>query len=431
MNASTAHHALSALPANNVSPIEGHSCAKRLPTSLQLKQQLPLTPALVDQVARHRHSIRAILNGEDSRLLLIVGPCSLHDPRSALEYAERLAELAADLSDQVLLAMRAYVEKPRTTVGWKGLAYDPALDGSDDMAGGLTLSRQLMREMLRLGLPVASELLNPMAAAYFDDVLSWAAIGARTTESQIHREMASGLALPVGFKNGTDGGIAIACDAMKSAAHSHRHFGIDRHGHPAIIESRGNPDTHVVLRGGHAGPNHDSASIGEVRARLAKAGLPSRIMVDCSHANSGKDPLRQPQVLRDVLEQRLAGDRSLIGVMLESHLFEGSQPLSDELRYGVSITDGSWAGTAPKRCCARPWSVCATAENTDACRRRPLIPDARRPAACCRRPACPAPPGRNVWHRSPGRGGCRYGRRRLRPRTGWACAASGRHRRAP
>ena len=326
-------------------PLSTHTCANealtlRLPSSLQLKQQLPLSHALSRQVAAHRQAVRAILNGEDQRLLVIVGPCSIHDPQSALEYAGKLARLAEQVSDEMLLVMRAYVEKPRTTVGWKGLAYDPHLDGSDDMAGGLALSRELMLEMIRLGLPVATELLQPMAAGYFDDLLSWVAIGARTTESQIHREMASGLSMPVGFKNGTDGGATVAVDAMRSASHPHRHFGVDSQGHPAIIQTPGNVDTHLVLRGGHQGPNHDRESVARIHAELIRLKIPCRIMVDCSHANSGKDPLRQPGVFNEVLEQRLQGDRSLIGMMLESHLFEGCQPLSASLQYGVSITDG-------------------------------------------------------------------------------------------
>ncbi|MFJ4143021.1 3-deoxy-7-phosphoheptulonate synthase [Pseudomonas sp. NPDC089734] len=335
------------LSSATVTLLDNTPAPTRLPSTLELKNRLPLSPALTEQVAAHRRAVRAILNGDDSRLLVIAGPCSLHDPRSALEYAERLASLSAEVSDQMLLVMRAYVEKPRTTVGWKGLAYDPALDGSDDMAAGLSLSRHLMREMLLMGLPIATELLQPMAAGYFDDLLSWVAIGARTTESQIHREMASGLPMPVGFKNGTDGGVAVASDAMRSAAHPHRHFGIDRQGHPAIIETQGNPDTHIVLRGGHRGPNYDSQSVALVRASLEKHRIASRIMVDCSHANSGKDPLRQPQVFNDVLEQRLQGDTSLIGMMLESHLFEGCQPLSETLQYGVSVTDGclGWEGS--------------------------------------------------------------------------------------
>jgi 3-deoxy-7-phosphoheptulonate synthase len=335
-----------ALPLSTLNPAN-EALTVRLPSALQLKQQLPLTAALSHQVDTHRQAIRAILNGEDSRLLVIVGPCSIHDPKSAREYAANLARLAHEVSDSMLLVMRAYVEKPRTTVGWKGLAYDPGLDGSDDMTTGLTLSRQLMREVLALGLPVATELLQPMAAGYFDDLLSWVAVGARTTESQIHREMASGLGMPVGFKNGTDGGVGIACDAMRSAAHPHRHFGVDSQGHPAIIQTQGNPDTHLVLRGGHHGPNHDRQSVTQVHSDLGRLKIPTRIMVDCSHANSGKDPLRQPQVFNDVLEQRLQGNRSLIGMMLESHLFEGCQALGPSMRYGVSVTDGclGWEST--------------------------------------------------------------------------------------
>ncbi|WP_053143896.1 3-deoxy-7-phosphoheptulonate synthase [Pseudomonas sp. P97.38] len=339
---------VSALPLSTLNPAN-EALTLRLPSSLQLKQQLPLTHALSQQVDAHRRAIRAILDGHDSRLLVIVGPCSLHDPKSALEYAANLARVAHEVSDSMLLVMRAYVEKPRTTVGWKGLAYDPGLDGSDDMAAGLTLSRELMREMLQLGLPVATELLQPMAASYFDDLLSWVAIGARTTESQIHREMASGLGMPVGFKNGTDGGVGIACDAMRSAAHAHRHFGVDSQGHPAIIQTQGNPDTHLVLRGGHRGPNYDRDSVAQIHGDLTRLKIPARIMVDCSHANSGKDPLRQPQVFNDVLEQRLHGNRALIGMMLESHLFEGCQPLGPAMRYGVSVTDGCLGWDATER----------------------------------------------------------------------------------
>ncbi|MGG5289290.1 3-deoxy-7-phosphoheptulonate synthase [Pseudomonas shirazensis] len=331
-------------------PVAANSAvSQRLPSPHLLKQQMPLTPELAQQVQQHRQAIRAILEGRDSRLLVIVGPCSIHDPRSALEYADRLAALSRKVDDKLLLVMRAYVEKPRTTVGWKGLAYDPHLDGSDDMHAGITLSRGLMLSMLERGLPIATELLQPMAAGYFDDLLSWAAIGARTTESQIHREMVSGLPLPVGFKNGTDGGITVATDAMRSAMHGHRHFGMDAQGHPAIVETLGNPDTHLVLRGGHAGPNYDATSIALARQALAKAGLTPSIVVDCSHANSGKDPARQPAVLRDVVAQRLAGDHSIVGVMLEGHLFDGCQALGKQpLQYGVSITDGclGWDSTA-------------------------------------------------------------------------------------
>ncbi|MCO5785858.1 3-deoxy-7-phosphoheptulonate synthase [Pseudomonas sp. G11-1] len=318
-----------------------------LPSPAVLRQRLPLNDRQAEQVRIQRQAIRNILNGDDQRLLVVVGPCSIHDADAALEYAQRLADLALQVEDQMLLVMRAYIEKPRTTVGWKGLVYDPQLDGSGDMAAGLELSRRLMLQMIDLGLPLASELLQPLVAGYIDDLLGWAAIGARTSESQIHRELVSGLDMAVGFKNGTDGSMGIAIDAMRSAAHGHQHFGIDELGRPSLVETLGNPDTHLVLRGGNRGPNHDAMSVAMARAALESAGLEPSIMVDCSHANSGKNPLRQPAVLEDVIDQRLAGDASLRAVMLESHLFDGNQPLSDELRYGVSITDGclGWDGT--------------------------------------------------------------------------------------
>jgi 3-deoxy-7-phosphoheptulonate synthase len=319
----------------------------RLPSASQLREQLPLNAALALQIQQHRDAVRAILDGHDSRLLVVVGPCSLHDVQAVLEYAERLAALSKRVEDKLLLVMRAYVEKPRTTVGWKGLVYDPTLDGSGNMAEGLHCSRQLMLRMLELGLPLASEILQPLVAGYFDDLLSWAAIGARTSESQVHRELVSGLDMPVGFKNGTDGSLSIAIDAMRSAAHPHQHFGVDGHGHPALVETEGNADSHIVLRGGHSGPNYDAQSVAAARAELAKQGIEAKIMVDCSHANSGKNPQRQPDVLNSVVEQRLAGDDALRAVMIESHLFDGAQSLGGELRYGVSITDAclGWTGT--------------------------------------------------------------------------------------
>jgi len=323
--------------------------AQPLPSPAVLRQRLPLSDALAARIHADRNAIRAVLDGRDPRLLVVVGPCSLHDPVAALEYAERLAALAPEVSDELLLVMRAYVEKPRTTVGWKGLLYDPHLDGSGNMAEGLHLSRRLMLDILESGLPIATELLQPLAAGYFDDLLGWAAIGARTSESQIHREMVSGLDLPIGFKNGTDGSLGIACDAMRSAEHPHQHFGIDDLGHPALLQTRGNPDTHLVLRGGHGAPNYEANNVAAARRALEKQGIAARIMVDCSHANSGKNPLRQPAVLESVIEQRLAGDSSLRGVMLESHLFDGCQPLSGELRYGVSITDGCLGWTATEQ----------------------------------------------------------------------------------
>lgn len=311
----------------------------QLPSSLTLKQKLPLSAAVMRQVQENRKAIRAILNGEDQRLLVIVGPCSLHHTDSALEFAEKLSVLAQSVSDEMYLVMRTYVEKPRTTVGWKGLAYDPWLNGSDDVHTGLEVSRTLLREIVTRGLPIANELLQPIAAGYFDDLLSWAAIGARTTESQIHRELVSGLDLPVGFKNSTDGSISIACDAMRASAHPHTHFGVNGNGHSAVLRTDGNPDTHLVLRGGASGPNFDRLSIADAKSAMNKTSLPSRILVDCSHANSNKSHSRQPEVFTNVLEQRLEGEYALKGMMLESHLYEGSQTLGKSMRYGVSVTD--------------------------------------------------------------------------------------------
>ena len=347
MNAPASANAVTNLPITCKAPTAPRRAAQLLPTPAQLRERFALTDDLAQRIAGQRQAIRAVLNGADDRLLVITGPCSLHDADSALEYAERLAQLSTQVGDRMLLVMRAYVEKPRTTVGWKGMLYDPHLDGSGDMAEGLALSRRLMLAMVELGLPIATELLQPMAAGYLDDLLGWAAIGARTSESQVHREMVSGLGLPVGFKNGTDGSLGTACDAMGSAVHPHQHFGVDDQGRPAVFQTRGNPDTHLVLRGGHAGPNYSPEHIAAARAELSKRGIAPRMIVDCSHANSGKDPLRQPAVLEAVVTQRLAGETSLRGVMLESHLCSGSQPLANELAYGVSITDGclGWEAT--------------------------------------------------------------------------------------
>ncbi|SDJ18304.1 3-deoxy-7-phosphoheptulonate synthase [Billgrantia gudaonensis] len=315
-------------------------CETRLPTPAELHDRLPLSSELAERVAAQRGAVKRILAGDDDRLLVVVGPCSIHDPEAALAYARRLAELTPAVAHRLLPVMRVYVEKPRTTVGWKGLAYDPDLDGSGDMARGLALSRQLMREIAALGLPVATELLQPMLAPYLDDLLAWVAIGARTTESQLHRELASGLEAAVGFKNATGGEVQVALDAMRSAAHSHRHFALDAAGRPVVRDTAGNAHTQLVLRGGRSGPNHDADSVRTARESLTDAGLNPRLMVDCSHANACKDHRRQATVLRDILEQRRAGETALAGVMLESHLHEGKQPLErDRLRYGVSITD--------------------------------------------------------------------------------------------
>ena len=311
-----------------------------LPTPAELHARLPRSPELAAQIAAQREAVKRILSGEDDRLLVVVGPCSIHDPAAALAYARRLAALAPAIRDRLLPVMRVYVEKPRTTVGWKGLAYDPDLDGSGDMARGLALSRQLMREIAALGLPVATELLQPMLAPYLDDLLAWVAIGARTTESQLHRELASGLEAAVGFKNATGGDVQVALDAMRSAAHPHQHFALDAAGRPVIRDTAGNSHTPLVLRGGHGGPNHDAGSVRAARQALAAAGLSPRLMVDCSHANARKDHRRQAAVLRDVLAQRRDGETALAGVMLESHLNAGKQPLEPgALRYGVSVTD--------------------------------------------------------------------------------------------
>ena len=322
--------------------------ARPLPTPAELQQRLPLSASLRQNIRNQRQQIADILQGRDSRLLVVVGPCSIHDPVAAMDYAERLAALADEVSDSLLLAMRVYTEKPRTTVGWKGLLYDPQLDGSARMDEGLALSRQLMLQVAGLGLPVATELLQPLAVPYFSDLLGWAAIGARTSESQTHREMVSGLEVPTGFKNATDGSVQVALDAMRAAAHGHEYMGLDTDGRVALLQARGNSNTHLVLRGGANGSNYDETSVALASTALHKDGLDGGIMVDCSHANSGKDPQRQPQVLTEVLRQRLAGNQRLRAVMIESHLCDGQQAMGGPLRYGVSVTDGclGWDSTA-------------------------------------------------------------------------------------
>ncbi len=307
-----------------------------------LKAELPMTEASNQTVVESRNVISAILKNQDPRLLVVLGPCSIHDPKSALEYATRLSALSRELSDRLYIVMRVYFEKPRTTIGWKGMIYDPHLDGTDDIQTGLKMARSLLLEITAQGLPAATEFLDPVVPQYIADLVSWAAIGARTTESQTHRQMASGLSMPVGFKNGTDGGLQIAIDAMKSAQAPHSFLGIDQEGFTCIVRTTGNKDGHVVLRGGRLSSNYDAESIRVATESLAKAGLPTGLMVDCSHANSNKQHARQEEVWRSLIEQRLAGTPSLIGVMIESHLFEGAQPMAtrlDQLQYGVSITD--------------------------------------------------------------------------------------------
>lgn len=308
----------------------------------EIKQRFPATAAHVRAVSEAREAARRILSGQDERLLVVVGPCSIHDPASALDYAQRLQHLAGRVSDRYFLVMRVYFEKPRTTVGWKGLINDPTLDDRCDVENGLAVARELLLRIVGMGLPVATEFLDPIVPQYTADLVSWAAIGARTTESQTHREMASGLSMPVGFKNGTDGSVQVAIDAMRSARSPHSFLGIDQDGATSIIKTAGNPDSHAVLRGGRDGPNYDPVSVAAACAKLAESGLRPTVMVDCSHSNSGKDPAKQPIVWQSILDQRSHGRREIIGAMLESNLHGGQQPISDGregLKYGVSITD--------------------------------------------------------------------------------------------
>jgi 3-deoxy-7-phosphoheptulonate synthase len=322
----------------------------RLSTPRALKEALPASAAALATVVRGREAIQNILAQEDPRLLVVVGPCSIHDVKGALEYAGRLNLLRKELGDRMEIIMRVYFEKPRTTIGWKGLINDPHLDNSHDIETGLKTARRLLLDIGAMGLPAATEFLDPIVPQYIADLVSWAAIGARTTESQTHREMASGLSMPVGFKNATDGSLQIAMDAMGAAKHPHSFIGIDQDGVTSIFRTTGNPVGHVVLRGGRLRTNFDAASIGEAEGRLAEQGLPRVLMVDCSHANSGKQPARQEDVWRTVVQQRVQGTRSLIGLMVESYLEEGAQPFPKnpvEIRYGLSITDGcvGWATT--------------------------------------------------------------------------------------
>ncbi|WP_446892713.1 3-deoxy-7-phosphoheptulonate synthase [Acinetobacter sp. NS4_7] len=302
----------------------------------QLKAQLPLSSALKQQVAQHRQIIQNILAGTDPRLLVIVGPCSIHDSQAALEYAEKLKQLQSQVSDQIFLVMRAYIEKPRTTIGWKGFLYDPDLDGSANMQLGLEKSRELYLQIIEMGLPIASEILSPMATGYFDDVLAWGAIGARTSESQIHREISSAMPYSIGFKNGTDGSIQIALDAIQSASHPHQFMGMSQSGLPTILSSQGNPHAHLILRGANSGPNYQLAEIEKIQQK-AKGQLPA-LIIDCSHGNSHKDPQQQPQVLRTIVAER--EQTQVRGIMLESHLVDGNQKISCNMTYGQSVTDG-------------------------------------------------------------------------------------------
>ncbi len=311
---------------------------------------LPLTHDQEQTVLRGRSEIVDILRREDDRLLVVVGPCSVHDVDAAVDYANRLAALAPALRGELCLAMRVYFEKPRTTTGWKGMINDPHLDGSGDVNAGLHMARGLLLEVLSLGLPTGSEFLDPITPQYISDAVTWAAIGARTTESQIHRNLASGLSMPVGFKNGTAGNVGIAVDAVRAAASPHAFTGVTLNGTPAILHTRGNEDAHVILRGGRQAPNYDAGSIESTLEALRAAGLPERVVIDASHDNSGKDPARQPAVVGDVAAQVAGGNEAIVGVMLESFIAAGRQDLEPgkQLVYGQSITDGcmGWETTA-------------------------------------------------------------------------------------
>ena len=313
----------------------------------KLKEKLPVSENAAYTVIQARNTIKRVLAGEERRLLMIVGPCSIHDPEAARDYALRLKKLAVEVSETILIVMRVYFEKPRTTVGWKGLINDPDLDGSHKINKGIELARKILLETNNLGLPCATETLDPITPQYLADLISWSAIGARTTESQTHREMASGLSMPVGFKNGTDGGLNVALNAMNSALQQHHFLGINPEGISSVIQTSGNPHVHLVLRGGNNGPNYDAVSVHIAADALATGGLPKSIMIDCNHANSGKDPSRQELVLRNTIMQIKDGDQSIIGTMIESNINGGNQLIKPKMKYGVSVTDAclDWENT--------------------------------------------------------------------------------------
>jgi len=333
-------------------PLENRNLVSLAPLEAPraVKRRLPVPPRAAATVRGARAALRELVHGRDAgRLLVVVGPCSIHDEAAALDYAARLARVARETADALLVVMRTYFEKPRTTVGWKGLVNDPHLDGSCDVGHGLLLARRILLAVNSLGVPCATEVLDPVTPQYLADLVAWAAIGARTTESQTHREMASGLSMPVGFKNGTDGSLAGAANALVSAGHPHSFLGVDEGGASAVVKTRGNPDRHLILRGGARGPNHDAATVAEAARLAAAQGIARGVLVDCSHDNSRKDPARQPAVARAVLSQLQGGQRALLGVMLESHLVAGRQDWAHgvPLAYGQSITDAclGWGET--------------------------------------------------------------------------------------
>lgn len=310
------------------------------PRDLEIEQ--PATDRAAETIVRTRETVKRIIRGEDPRLMVVVGPCSIHNEQAALDYAERLAKLARRVEDRLFVLMRVYFEKPRTTLGWKGLINDPWLDDSFDMGEGLRIARRLLLTIVEMGLPTATEMLEPITPQYIADLVTWAAIGARTTESPTHRQMASGLSMPVGFKNGTDGEIATAIDALVASRSAHNFLGIDPRGQTCIVHTTGNPHGHLILRGGRSGPNYGAESVAQAAAMLRACKLSPRVMVDCSHANSNKDYRRQGEVWENVIHQRIDGGDAILGMMLESNLRPGAQKLEDpaKLEYGVSITDG-------------------------------------------------------------------------------------------
>ncbi|MBD2294943.1 3-deoxy-7-phosphoheptulonate synthase [Anabaena sphaerica FACHB-251] len=310
-------------------------------TPNQVKEKLPLSKSAEQTILKSRQEIEHILDFQDHRKFIVVGPCSIHDPKAAMEYAEKLKILADKVHDKLLLIMRVYFEKPRTTVGWKGLINDPDMDDSFHVERGILMARSLLLKLAEFGLPTATEALDPIIPQYISELVSWSAIGARTTESQTHREMASGLSMPVGFKNGTDGNINVALNALKSARTPHNFLGINQKGQVSVFQTRGNPHGHVILRGGHQ-PNFDPDNVKFVEEQLKAANLPPRIVIDCSHGNTNKDYKLQPVVLENVIQQIVDGNTSIVGMMLESNLYEGNQPITgkrEELQYGVSVTD--------------------------------------------------------------------------------------------
>ncbi|MGD9861408.1 MAG: 3-deoxy-7-phosphoheptulonate synthase [Marinobacterium sp.] len=324
-----------------------------LVTPEELKARLPLTETAAASVMQGRQVIKDILDRKDNRLFMVVGPCSIHDPEAALEYGRRLKVLAEEVKDTLYLVMRVYFEKPRTTVGWKGLINDPHMNDSFDIEEGLHIGRKLLLDLAEMGLPLATEALDPNSPQYMQDLISWSAIGARTTESQTHREMSSGLSCAVGFKNGTDGGLDVAVNAMKSVSHPHSFLGMNGDGQVSIVRTRGNRYGHVVLRGGDGKPNYDSVSVKLCEQALEKAGQKANIMIDCSHANSSKDPALQPLVADNVANQILEGNKSIVGLMIESHLEWGNQSIPQnlcDLKYGVSVTDACIDWKATEEC---------------------------------------------------------------------------------